>query len=319
MRSAHSFGCFLIGADYLVDSHLCLFNTEPYHRLNLQPPQSYLRIDYQDDGRLVGSCAGVLDDGVFDCGHRAPFGGIDVSGDYQSPGKVACLVAQVVSEARARGAKKIRIRCRPHYIHPMESTIQFVLFTQGFRVEHVELSQGIELSTTPNIEEYVNQLQSRTRNKLRNAIRLGIQPVRASTDADWMEGYNVLQGNRAIRHRSRLKYSLDYLHRLRILFAEQVRLLLLRHGGRAVAAALVYRILPGVHYLAAWGDAGHALPYSPMNLMAYEVVNEALNKGARVVDLGISSADGVANEGLVQFKRHVGGSTALRLNLFYEL
>ena len=302
-----------------VESHLCLFNAEAYHGLYLQPPQSYVRIDYHDAGRLVGTCAGVFEDAVFDCGHRAPFGGIDIFGDYQSPVKLLCLVAHVMAEARARGARKVRIRCRPHYAHPVESTIQFALLTQGFQTEQVELSQGIELSATRNIEEYVKQLESRARRTLRNAISLGIEPIHASSDADWDEGYRVLQSNRALRHRSGLKYSLDYLYRLRALFPGQVRMLLLRHETRAVAAALVYRILPGMHYLAAWGDSGHALPHSPMNFMAHQIVAEALEDGAHVVDLGISSVDGVVNDGLVQFKRSIGASTALRLDLARDL
>ena len=301
-----------------MDTHLCLFNSEGYHRLYLQPPQSYVRFDYHEEGQLVGTCAGVLDDAVFDCGHRAPFGGIDISGDYQSPVKLSSLVTHILVEARARGARKVRIRCRPHYTHPIESTIQFALLAQGFQVECMELSQGIELSAVQTLDEYIEQLRSPGRRALRHAMRLGLQASFAGPDAEWAEGYRVLEENRAQRGIT-LKYSLAYLHHLRALFPGQIRMLLLRRDNAAVAAALVYRVLPGVDYVAAWGDAGHQLPYSPMNLLAHQVVGEALEGGARVVDLGISSVDSVVNDGLVQFKRNVGASTGLRLDLVRDL
>jgi hypothetical protein len=301
-----------------VEPHLCLFNTEAYHRLYLQPPQSYVRIDHHDAGRLVGTCAGLLEDGVFDCGHRAPFGGVDISGDYQSPAKLSDLIAHVMAEVRAKGARKMRIRCRPHYAHPVESTVQFALLAQGFQVERAQLSQGIELSAVHTVEEYGEHLRSAGRRALRHSMSLGLQAALADSDEAWAEGYRVLGENREQQGLT-LKYSLAYLHRLRVPFPGQIRMLLLRHGTSVVAAALVYRVLPGVHYVAAWGDAGHQLPYSPMNFMAQQAVGAALKDGAHVVDLGISSVDAKVNDGLVQFKRNIGASTALRFDLVRDL
>lgn len=301
-----------------MEQHLCLFNTEAYHRLYLQPPQEYVRIDHHDGGKLVGTCAGVLDKDVFDCGHRAPFGGIDISGDYQPPAKVVGLVRHVLNEVRLRGGRKIRVHCRPYYLGPSESTIHFALLAQGFQVEYAELSQGIDLSAVTSMESYVERLRSPGRRALRHSMDLGLQLIVAENDAEWAEGFQVVEKNRAERGIT-LKYSLAYLLRLRALFPEKVRMLMLRHDNATIAGALVYRVLPHMHYVAAWGDAGHALPYSPMNYLAHQVISQALEDGAHVVDLGLSSLDGVVNEGLVQFKRNIGASTALRMGLIRQL
>jgi hypothetical protein len=213
----------------------------------------------------------------------------------------------------------MRIHCRPPYAHPMESITQFALLTQGFQVECAEISQGIELSHTRTIKQYVMELQSRTRTKLKRALDLSIQPTFAISPADWEEGYRVIQGNRVFRDRPGLRYSLDYLHSLCALLPGKIRMLLLRHENRTVAAALVYKVLLGMHYLAAWGDSGHDLKHSPMNLLAHELVADALNQGAHIMDLGISSVNGEVNDGLVQFKRNVGASSALRLDLVRDL
>ena len=52
-----------------------------------------------------------------------------------------------------------------------------------------------------------------------------------------------------------------------------------------------------------------------MNVMAYHLVSAAIAQRVSVIDIGISSVDGVPDDGLIQFKRNIGGVTGLRLNL----
>ncbi len=94
-----------------------------------------------------------------------------------------------------------------------------------------------------------------------------------------------------------------------------MRAFLLTHGGRSCAAALLYRVAPGRELVVYWGDAGHDLPRSPMNVLALRLVELALAEGARTLDLGISSVDGVPDQGLIQFKRSVLARESLRLDL----
>ena len=65
----------------------------------------------------------------------------------------------------------------------------------------------------------------------------------------------------------------------------------MRKEGMAVAAALVYRVFPDVDSM--WRPGApplHDLPHSPMNLVAYRIVEAALADKVRLVDLGVSSA-----------------------------
>jgi hypothetical protein len=87
-------------------------------------------------------------------------------------------------------------------------------------------------------------------------------------------------------------------------------------GDEPIAAALVYDVLSDVDLLVAWGDHGHDLPRSPMKLLAYHLVGRALERGARILDLGPSSEkDGSPNAGLVHFKRSLGAVAGTRLVL----
>ena len=98
------------------------------------------------------------------------------------------------------------------------------------------------------------------------------------------------------------------------------------HAGESIAAALVYRVRPHRDLVVAWGDGEHELERSPMNLLAYRVVESALAEGVWTLDLGISNehepgADGalVPNSGLVQFKQSVLARIQPRLTLVREL
>ena len=92
----------------------------------------------------------------------------------------------------------------------------------------------------------------------------------------------------------------------------------LEHAGRPCAAALTYRVLPGRELVVYWGDAGHDLPRSPMNVLAHAMVARALDEGVRSLDIGPSSVAGVPDQGLNQFKRSVGARESLRLDLVRE-
>jgi hypothetical protein len=124
----------------------------------------------------------------------------------------------------------------------------------------------------------------------------------------------VLAANRAAKGR-RLALGPDYVRAARDAFPGRVRAFLLRHDGAPCAAALLYRVTPRRELVVYWGDAGHALPRSPMNMLALGLVETVMAEGALSLDLGLSSVAGVPDQGLIQFKRSVGARESLRLDL----
>ena len=76
--------------------------------------------------------------------------------------------------------------------------------------------------------------------------------------------------------------------------------------------------MPARELVVYWGDAGHELPRSPMNVLAHALVARSLDEGVRSLDIGPSSIDGVPDQGLIQFKRSIGAREDLRLHLVRE-
>jgi hypothetical protein len=139
----------------------------------------------------------------------------------------------------------------------------------------------------------------------------------AAAGDPWDAGYDLLAANRAAKGR-RLALDAAYVRAARDAFPGRIRMALLEHAGAPCAAALTYRVLPGRELVVYWGDAGHALPRSPMNVLAHALVARSLGEGVRSLDIGPSSVDGVPDGGLIQFKRSIGAREDLRLHLVRE-
>ncbi len=294
-------------------SYIVLFNDERYQRCNLRFGQRLFRYDHFAAGRLVGTLSGVVEDALLDCGHSAPFGGIDWVRRREPVGTVVDLLRAAAAQARDEGIRAIRIRARPTYFGANEAAVEFALHNLGASVESCEISVGIETSCYEAPEEYIASLGCSARNALHRGLRAGMVFSPAETASDWAACYELL----AITKRRRgvqLSVSLDYVMRLRDVFEKQIAMHRLVKGDDLVGAALVYRVAQAWDYVAAWGDNPGHRDSKVMNVMTYHLVRKAIAQRVAVIDIGISSVRGVADGGLIQFKRNVGAVTGLRIN-----
>jgi hypothetical protein len=293
--------------------HIVLFNDERYHRCNLRSNQRLFRYDHYAGGRLVGTLSGVVEEGLLDCGQGAPFGGVDFVRRREAAGAILDLLRAVVSRAPAEAIHEIRIRARPGYFGANETAVQFALLNLGASVESCELSLGIETRRYRMPDEYMAALNDSSRNMVRQGLRAGMAFGAAETEADWAACFDLLAETKR-RLGVQLKISFDYLMRLRGVFGDRIAMRRLTHEGELAGAALVYRVADDWDYIAAWGDDLRHRTSRVMNLMAYHLVCTAIAERVSVLDIGISSVDGVPDDGLVQFKRSIGATTGLRLD-----
>lgn len=292
---------------------ITLFNDERYQRCNLRPGQRLFRYDHFDRGRLVGTLSGVVEDGLLDCGHSAPFGGIDWVRRRELVGAVLDLLRAAAAQAHSDGVSEIRVRARPAYFGANETAVEFALLSLGACIECSELSLGLETRRYRMPEEYLAALGGSARNMVRQGLRFGMAFGPAETVADWAACYDLLAETKR-RRGVPMKVSLDYLLNLRQIFGRHIAMHRLLRDGELAAVALVYRVAPDWDCLVAWGDELRFRGNGVMNVMTYHLVREAVMQRVAVVDLGIASVDGVPDDGLIQFKRSVGATTGLRLD-----
>jgi hypothetical protein len=300
------------------EQHLNLFNTRAYNARNLVPGAAYLRIDHQDgDGRLVGSLCGVVEGTTFGSGWKAPFAGPDFMRKAETVSNVGALVDHVLAELKARGIRTVRIKCKPTFYSGSEVYVVQALMHRGFRVESSELSYHFDLEHLHDGEAYRAALGSAARRALKHAAGKPFSYEEVLDDATIATAYEVIRANRERKQRP-LRLSLEYLRGLSATFPGRIRWFLLRYDGTPVASALLYRLRPERELVEYWGDQ-HNLERSPMNLLAFHVVERAIRERVTTVDLGLSSVNGVPDPGLIQFKQSVGCRPELRLDFVREL
>lgn len=288
-----------------------LFNSDAYHGHN-GVADAVLRVVHE-----AGGATGVVHDGTWTCGYRAPYGGFDLARRTRSFAAVAGLVDAVLLDLSARGIGRAVVRCRPlAYGHGERATVH-ALLDRGFGVERAHANHHIAVGGT---EAYLAGLSASARNMVRRGLDLGLEVAEATTPEAWAAGHAVLAANKAAKGRT-MHLGLDYLLGLRALAPIPIRLVTLALPGAVpCAAALTYRVHPEVELVVAWGDAGHDLPRSPMNLLALRLVERAAAEGVRLLDLGISSDEtGALNPGLAFFKESVGANADLRFDLALDL
>jgi Acetyltransferase (GNAT) domain len=293
-------------------SHISLFNDERYQRCNLRPGDRLFRYDHQDGPRLVGTLSGVVRQGLLDCGHSAPFGGIDLV-HQETPSCVLALLRAALARAREEGIAQIRVRARPRYFGENEAAGEFALLHLGAAIESCEVSLGIEIWRHADAEAYVAALSKAARKTLRHAQRADASFGPAHDTDEWAECYALLAETKR-RRGGHFRISFEYVIAMRDLFGPRIAMYSVRQGGELAAAALVYRVKADCDYVVAWGDDLRYRGIHVMNLLAYHLICRALADRLRTLDLGIASLAGVPDDGLIQFKRSLGGSLGLRID-----
>ncbi len=141
--------------------------------------------------------------------------------------------------------------------------------------------------------------------KFRKALRIPfrVELLDRNREEDVERVYGIIAANRAHKGYP-LRMSLDDVKRTaEVARAEFIAMSL---EGRDVAAALVYRVAPGIMQVVYWGDAPGWEELYPMHRFAPEVFHICRGLGAGILDIGPSSEDGIPSEGLCFFKESIG-------------
>lgn len=299
-------------------SHIILFNDERYLQYNLQTGQRLFRYDHALEGRLVGTLGGVVDHDELICGYSAPYGGLDFIRRREAVGSIVEMIQAASLSAASVGIRTIRIRHRPGYYGENETALEFALLNLGASVETCELSLGIDISRYRTSGEYIDGLKLTAARNLRQGMAHGMHFASVESASDWEAVFALLVEARR-RRRAEMKISLEYVMGLRAVFGARIAAYALKRDGRLAAAALVYRVSENQEYLVSWGDDIRDRKDRAMNVMAYHLVSTAILNNIALFDLGISSVNGSPDDGLINFKRNIGGTPGLRIDFRLEV
>lgn len=191
------------------------------------------------------------------------------------------------------GLGPLTLRCREGWLPPAGND------TFRRSVDHLWHAASI----TPGIddEERFAQLNPRFRQSLRRAGRAGVEVSIGSDAAHLRAFYDLHVGTRLRKHRL-LPQPYGFFERLRSAFGDDLLVALARQDGRPLAGIVFLATGDTLYYKYNASDVTADLTVRPNELLLWEGMRLAADRGWKLIDLGVSSVD---QPELIRYKRKV--------------
>jgi len=231
---------------------------------------------------------------------RGSYGGI------QSDGlDISNFVFQIEESLRQSGAKKISVTLKPsHYAERAVFVEKTAWEKLGFKVERTEMNYAIVVSE----KDFSSIVEHSVRKRIKKCLRenffvseIGIGQLNAA--------YEVIATNRLSRGYP-MTMSREALIETAKVMSPDIHVFGVNKDKNLIAAAIVYSINAEIDYVFYWGDLPGFERFSPVTLLADHLYARAQSSGKKLLDLGISTVNGIPNEGLVRFKTTLGATAA---------
>lgn len=307
-----------------------MFSYEVFRSASAEPPlparferflyneARHLRSQSADDATtffLKNSATGTADArlSVFERGGetvspwRATFGGIEAAPGVPDEA-LHFFLEHVEAWARSRNCTTLRLVQWPAaYAPELAGRIDLVLQNRGYEPLFTEHNQ--HLAVVP--EPLETRMHDSARRRWRKARQAGFGFQRWE-HPDWAEAHAFV---RAARERKGIPLSMTApeLRRLGETFPADVATFTVRAGSDLAALGVVIRLNARVLYHFLPADAEQFLAFSPTIFLNAGLHDWAFANGFELLDLGISTKQGVPNEGLLRFKRHLGAEVSAKV------
>lgn len=278
-----------------------VFNSVAFSELNKEKCNDVHYLVFRDTKNRLGMIVGEKEDSL-----RIPFSA--TYGGFSFNSTVACQyyddACVALKEYAKQLGKPLYITLAPPIYNVTDYTKTFeALMRAGATIESIEYNQHFELS---RFADYESILDSKIKNKLRNALNAGLHfmELDCKNDADVARAYEVIRINH-IERGNPLRMSLhNVLDTIKVIPADFF--VVENSEGHDVAAAVIFHTTKDIYQIVYWGDVPEYSHLRPMNFLSYRVFDYYYRKGLRILDIGISTENGVPNYGLCEFKENIG-------------
>ncbi len=273
-----------------------LFWSDIYCELN---GQSKVESTHEFDGNLFeyNFIYGISDQSIKSPG-KATFGGLWISNGEPTVSFFEDLYKYLFDSFNPLSVKTVIMP--PMYFHP------YVFENQSKALKSLEFKKKFDdVNFHIDIDHWSPALLSKgNRKKIRQFFEAGGEVV-TGAESEYLEAFNVLKENR--EHRG-VTISMDSEKFIRNLIdlPQFYRVYLAKIGRTIAGVAYVVKISEEVNYVLFWGDDVKFRHLSPVASLLSFLVTISRRDGFSHLDLGISSVDGVLDDGLARFKQNLG-------------
>ena len=285
-----------------------IFNSVAFNELNASKVDAVHYFVFKDSKVRLGICLGEKNN-MLKSPFSAPFGGFSYNADDH---KFKCVEEAValLEDFAKKNNKELRITLPPDFYGStiINETVSS-LIRSDFTVSHIDMNYQFYVK---NFDNYIEKLDSKTRNKLNQALQSDYNFIKldSSLDSDVERVYKVIKANREWRGfplRMALEAVLDTIKIIKADF------FMLTVDNQDAAAAQIFHVAPNVVQVIYWGDTPGFSEKKVMNLLAYKVFEYYKKmENVEIIDIGPSTENGIPNHGLCEFKENICCKTALK-------
>lgn len=211
------------------------------------------------------------------------------------------LVYGVKQFFQSKGCQRIEVKHYPvSYDQRIHDLFLKAMYAHGFTTMYQEINQYISLGEY----RFEDQLHDSERRRLKKCHQAGFIVERSMHchPEEWFD--RIVRARKQKGHP--LTIDLDGLKNLNKPSPADYHFFTVKDQGKTIASAVGIEVLPDVLYYYLPADEFVYQQYSPMVMLIEAMYNFAQQKNMRILDLGISSSEGVLNPGLYRFKKQLG-------------
>lgn len=289
-----------------------LFLSAKYYRYNTPPDkQSQIRCFVGQSGEECIGVIGVVDENIFNSPYWAPYGGFRANNEpsYQ---KLGIFLEKFLEHLNSYRFTGIRIVLPPEVLQWSLHTNSFLnLKKSGFQLVHTELNHYFSLDKFTSDVSYLKRLD---RSTLLRTFKRGLTYEIVEREEQQRLIYEMLLKSRQQRNIP-LKMSWErLLAATKFINVDFWAVYAADH--RLCAGAVVYEVDQSISQVVYWGFDPDCTKFDSMRYLSYQLFAHYQRLGKKCLDFGISSEQGIANEGLIAFKENVGCDACLRFEFY---
>jgi hypothetical protein len=287
------------------------FISEKFIQLNAHKVDHIVRLVPETEKVQIGLIAGIKD-GVLCAPFSAPFGGFHHKGESIYTSVIESFVSDLQLFAIQTGLKEIRITLPPDmYCNRTNAKLTNVLMRKGFQTQIPDITNHIDLKRFKNVYTH-----NSSRTYYNQALSKGLVFAEADTESDKREIYDIIVDNR-IRMGRPIHMSFDDVLRTTTIFPTDF-FKIINVDKEIIAGAMMYRFHEKIVYALLWGDNLKGRSDRAMDFLIFNLWSHYKAAGFNFIDLGISTVEGIPNEGLLRFKETHECQSSLRFNFTWK-
>ncbi len=242
----------------------------------------------------------------------SPFG--SVYGNTQcTPDQLTLFIANIKQSLIQKGIHTIGIKHYPAcYNEKMHDIVVQSLLENDFEITCTENNQYLPLEAVSKKEVFDHSKL----HLIKKCVAAGFEvSVSSSFDAD--KWYDIISRARKLRGHP-MTIDLESLRTLNKGNEDSYHFFEVKDGDRIMACAIGVRVTEEVLYYYLAADEDDYRNYSPMTFLLDRMYDFASENGVKVLDMGISSSNGILNDGLRWFKKSFGALEQPKLVLQWK-